>query len=146
MNWSIAFEPLLPAWLLIAAAIVTIALVLPGIIRRMRGAWIRAAAALILFAALFKIVPQVRIEWRDVWAGAALTALLFNLGKFVLGVYIGSRETTYGAGSSLLAVLLWTYYSAQIVFFGAEFTQSCARYRRYGTLAPHVDRSGEPAQ
>lgn len=107
---------------------------------------ISLCAISVLFAALFKIVPQVRIEWRDVWAGAALTALLFNLGKFVLGVYIGSRETTYGAGSSLLAVLLWTYYSAQIVFFGAEFTQSYARYRRNGTLAPHVERSVEPAQ
>jgi membrane protein len=83
----------------------------------------------VLFAAVFKIVPQIHIDWRDVWAGALLTSLLFNAGKFVLSLYIGSRETSYDAGSSLLAVLLWTYYSAQILFFGAEFTQSVARRR-----------------
>ena len=99
-------------------------------------------AITLLFAALFKIVPQVHIEWRDVWSGAALTAFLFNLGKFVLSLYIGSRETTYGAGSSLLAVLLWTYYSAQIVFFGAEFTQAFAHYRRHGPAAPHLEPHG----
>lgn len=97
----------------------------------------------LLFAGLFKIVPQVHIEWRDAWPGAVLTAFLFNLGKFVLGIYLGSRETTYGAGSSLLAVLLWTYYSAQIVFFGAEFTRSYARYRGHGSLTPEPTPTAE---
>ncbi len=85
----------------------------------------------LLFALLFKFVPDVEIRWRDVWLGAALTALLFTVGKWALGKYIGSSAVTnaYGAAGSLIALLLWIYYSAQILFFGAEFTQVYTRYR-----------------
>ena len=89
------------------------------------------AVVTLLFAMIFKFVPDVQIEWRDVWLGAALTALLFSVGKWALGLYIGSSAITssYGAAGSLIALLLWVYYSAQILFFGAEFTQVYARHR-----------------
>ncbi len=79
----------------------------------------------LLFAMIFKVLPDVKIAWRDVWMGALLTALLFNLGKFLLGLYLGRSSVTsaYGAAGSLVVVLLWVYYSAQILFFGAKFTQ-----------------------
>ncbi|HZD57199.1 MAG TPA: YihY/virulence factor BrkB family protein [Anaerolineales bacterium] len=87
----------------------------------------------LLFAIMFKVLPDVRIEWRDVWIGGAVTALLFTIGKFVIGFYLGNRSVSsaYGAAGSLVAILLWIYYSAQILFFGAEFTQVYSR--RYGS-------------
>lgn len=83
----------------------------------------------LLFAAMFKFLPDVKIRWRDVWLGAAATALLFVIGKFLLGLYLGraSFESTYGAIGSVLVILLWAYYAAQILFFGAEFTQVYAK-------------------
>jgi membrane protein len=79
----------------------------------------------ILFALIFKYVPDAKIAWADVWIGAAVTALLFTIGKALIGFYIGysSLSSTYGAAASLVVILLWVYYSAQILFFGAEFTQ-----------------------
>jgi membrane protein len=90
------------------------------------------AVITLLFAMIFKVLPDVKIAWRDVWIGAALTALLFTAGKFALGMYLGKSEvaSAYGAAGSLVIVLLWVYYSAQILFFGAEFTQVYAN--RYG--------------
>lgn len=87
----------------------------------------------LLFAMIFKVLPDVKIAWRDVWMGAMLTALLFNLGKFLLGLYLGRSSVTsaYGAAGSLVVVLLWVYYSAQILFFGAKFTQIYSN--RYGS-------------
>lgn len=78
-----------------------------------------------LFAIMFKLLPDVYVRWRDVWTGAAVTALLFVGGKTVLGLYL-ARSTVasaYGAAGSLIALLLWCYYAAQILFFGAEFTR-----------------------
>jgi membrane protein len=79
----------------------------------------------LLFAMIFKVLPDVKIAWRDVWIGAIITALLFNLGKYLLGLYLGRSSVTsaYGAAGSLVIVLLWVYYSAQILFFGAKVTQ-----------------------
>jgi membrane protein len=79
----------------------------------------------ILFALIFKYVPDAEIAWADVWIGAAVTALLFTIGKALISLYIGysSLSSTYGAAASLAVILLWVYYSAQILFFGAEFTQ-----------------------
>ena len=87
----------------------------------------------LLFAMIFKVLPDVKIVWRDVWIGALLTALLFNLGKYLLGLYLGRSSVTsaYGAAGSLVIVLLWVYYSAQILFFGAKFTQIYSN--RYGS-------------
>jgi membrane protein len=81
-----------------------------------------------LFAMLFKWFPDAEIAWRDVAPGAVTTALLFNLGKFAIGWYIGSQglESTYGAASSIVILLVWVYYSAQIVLFGAELTHAYA--------------------
>ncbi|HXW01096.1 MAG TPA: YihY/virulence factor BrkB family protein [Anaerolineae bacterium] len=89
----------------------------------------------LLFALIYKILPDVEIAWSDVWIGAAVTSLLFNLGKFVIGVYLGnsSAGSAYGAAGSLVVLLLWVYYSAQILLFGAEFTQVYAK--RYGSWA-----------
>jgi membrane protein len=79
----------------------------------------------LMFTLLFKYVPDVKIAWKDVWLGGVLTAFLFTLGKYGLGMYLGraSVASAYGAAGSLIVVLLWVYYSAQILFFGAEFTQ-----------------------
>lgn len=87
-----------------------------------------------LFATIYKVLPSVQLAWRDVITGAAVTAVLFNIGKHVIGVYLGSRASSsmYGAAGSLLVVLLWVYYSAQIFLYGAEFTKVYAR--RYGSL------------
>jgi membrane protein len=78
-----------------------------------------------LFAMIFKWLPDVKIAWGAVWRGGFITALLFNIGKFLFGVYIGrsSVASAYGAVGSLVIVLLWVYYSAQILFFGAQFTR-----------------------
>jgi membrane protein len=82
------------------------------------------ALTTMLFAAIFKILPDVHIAWRDVWLGAATTAALFAVGKIGIGLYLGRSSFTsaYGAAGSLLVLLAWVYYSAQILFFGAEFT------------------------
>ena len=79
----------------------------------------------LLFAMIFKFMPDVKIQWRDVWIGAIMTALLFGVGKWALGFYLGSGTagSAYGAASSLITLLLWVYYSSQILLFGAEFTQ-----------------------
>ena len=79
----------------------------------------------VLFAMIFKILPNVRLGWHDVWIGAAVTSLLFVLGKFLIGFYLGASSITsaYGAAASVIIVLLWVYYSACILFFGAEFTK-----------------------
>ena len=83
------------------------------------------AVIVLLFAIIFKFLPDVNIQWRDVWIGAVMTAVLFGVGKWALGFYLGSGTagSAYGAASSLITLLLWVYYSSQILLFGAEFTQ-----------------------
>jgi membrane protein len=85
----------------------------------------------VLFALIFKVLPDVKIRWRDVWVGAAGTALLFTLGKFLLGFYLAraTSATAYGAGSAVVVILLYVYYASVILYFGAEFTQVYAKYR-----------------
>jgi membrane protein len=80
---------------------------------------------------MFKWLPDAAVEWRDVWLGGVGTAVLFEIGKFLIGLYIGKQglESTYGASASIVVVLIWVYYSAQIVLFGAEFTHVRARQR-----------------
>jgi membrane protein len=93
-----------------------------------------------LFALIFKYLPDAVIAWHDVWPGTFLTAALFTLGKYILGLYLGtsSVSSSYGAAGSLVILLLWVYYSAQILFFGAEFTQVWAN--RFGTpVRPDAD-------
>jgi membrane protein len=97
-----------------------------GIVLALIVYWIFDLSVIILlFAIIFKYLPDAQIEWRDVWIGAAITAVLFAIGKWALGLYLGSGSaaSAYGAASSLITLLLWVYYSAQILLFGAEFTQ-----------------------
>jgi membrane protein len=94
-----------------------------------------------LFAMMFKTLPDVRIKWRDVWVGAAVTAGLFTLGKFGLGIYLGSAgiSSAYGAAGSIVALVIWVYYSAQVLLVGAEFTEAYAR--RYGSRITPDDKA-----
>lgn len=87
----------------------------------------------LLFGLIYKVLPDVKIAWRDVSVGALITALLFTIGKGLIGLYLGNSSvgSAYGAAGSLAVVLIWVYYSAQILFFGAEFTQVYAN--RYGS-------------
>lgn len=95
------------------------------------------AVIALLFAAMFKVLPDAEIAWRDVWAGAIVTALLFVIGKFVLGLYLGKSNPgeAFGAAGALVLMLLWIYYSSLILLFGAEFTQTWAE-RRGGGIKP----------
>jgi membrane protein len=101
--------------------------VLPGgIVIAMAVYWIfDLAVVILLFAIIFKFLPDAKIQWRDVWIGAIMTAIFFAIGKWALGLYLGSGSaaSAYGAASSLITLLLWVYYSSQILLFGAEFTQ-----------------------
>jgi membrane protein len=94
----------------------------------------------ILFAMIFKLLPKVDVAWTDVWVGAALTSLLFTAGKFVIGFYIGKSvsASAYGAAGSLVIVVAWIYYSALLLYFGAEFTRVYANSlgSRRGQYAP----------
>jgi membrane protein len=87
-----------------------------------------------LFAFIFKVLPNVPLKWGDVGAGAVLTSLLFTAGQFLLGVYLGKAgfADSYGAAGSLIALLVWVYYTAQVVFLGAEFTRAYAL--RFGSM------------
>src|SRR5437868_5494356 len=91
-----------------------------------------AGIVVLVFAMIFKFLPDVKLRWSDVWVGSILTAILFAIGKWALGFYLGSgaASSAYGAASSLITLLLWIYYSSQILLFGAEFTQVYAR--RFG--------------
>ena len=111
----------------------------------------------ILFALIFKVLPDVRIRWRDVWVGSVGTAFLFTVGKFLLGVYLAREATSspYGAASSFVVILLYIYYASVILHFGAEFTQVYTRYRgariepsRYAVRITDFERAeqGMPGQ
>lgn len=112
------------------------------------------AITTLLFAMMFKVIPDVRLRWKDVWFGAIVTSLLFMIGKELLGWYLGRASTTsaYGAAGSFVALLLWVYYSSQILFFGAELTQVYQRMQG-ATMEPsahaqslgHKDHSADHA-
>jgi membrane protein len=101
--------------------------------------WINSLFAFVLtatlFATIYKVLPSVRLAWRDVTIGSLVTASLFTAGKFAIGVYIGNSgvASTYGAAGSVVLILVWVYYSAQILLYGAEFTRAFAY--RYGSFA-----------
>lgn len=87
----------------------------------------------LLFAMIYKVLPEADVRWRDVWVGAVVTSMLFTIGKTLIGFYLGRSSTTspYGASGSLVVILLWAYYSSLILFLGAEFTHVFAK--RYGS-------------
>jgi membrane protein len=88
-----------------------------------------------LFALIFNKIPNVKVAWRDAWIGAFFTAVLFIIGKLLIGLYVSNSRivTAFGAAGSVIVVLFWFYYSAQILFLGAEFTYIYAKKRRKGT-------------
>ena len=102
----------------------------------------------LLFALLFKYVPDAQIRWRDVWLGGGVSAILFILGKTAIGYYIGhaSVGSTYGAAGSLIVLLVWVYYSSLIFFFGAEFTHAWATRQRVVEPKPHAEPGAAPEQ
>jgi len=91
----------------------------------------------LLFAMIFKVLPDAKVAYRDVWAGAFLTAILFSIGKLAIGLYLGKSglASGYGAAGSLVVLIVWVYYSSQILFFGAEITHVIAR-RRHRRIEP----------
>jgi membrane protein len=88
-------------------------------------------ATTLLFAMLYKSLPNAPVAWKDVWTGALITAVLFSGGRLIIGIYLGrtALASAYGAAGTLVVLLLWLYYSAQVFLFGAEFTAAYARYR-----------------
>lgn len=108
----------------------------PEVWLQLAGSLTSFIAIAVMFAMMFKWLPDTPVAWREVWLGAAITAALFEIGKLLIGLYIGSQalDSSYGAAASLVVVLIWVYYSAQIVLLGAEFTHIHAIRRR--ALAP----------
>jgi len=109
----------------------------------------------VLFAIIYKFLPRVSIRWRDVWIGALVTSLLFSLGKFLIGLYIGKSgvESSYGAAGALVVLLVWVYYSAQIFLLGAEFTKVYAQshgshtgVKANAVPSSRVPQRGKPAK
>ena len=101
----------------------------------------------VLFALMFKILPDAKIKWRYVWVGAFLTGLLFEVGKFGLGLYFGKAEpgSRYGTAGSVILILLWVSYSTMIVFYGAEFTKAYADHY-HGTVAAGKNAVKDPGR
>ena len=106
---------------------------LPVAVMETANALLSFVTITLMFAVIYKLLPDVKITWQNVWVGAAVTALLFTIGKSLIGLYLGRSTvaSVYGAAGSLIVILLWIYYSAQVVFFGAEFTKVYSRH--FGT-------------
>jgi len=140
-NYVLSFAAVLAlGFLLLVSLIVTTALAgagkfaapyLPEAILHIVTTVVSFAVVTLLFAMMFKWLPDVSVDWRDVWVGAALTALFFEIGKTAIGFYIGKQglESTYGAAASIVVLLIWVYYTSQIVLMGAEITHAYARQR-----------------
>jgi len=128
--------------ILVIGFLLLVSLILSAVLSALSGAWhdwlpgmdflwqtvnflVSFGVTTLLFALIYKVLPDVQIKWRDVWVGATVTALLFTVGKWLLGIYLGysSTSSAYGSAGSLIVLLIWIYYSAQIFFFGAEYTQ-----------------------
>ncbi|HEX2036205.1 MAG TPA: YihY/virulence factor BrkB family protein [Chloroflexota bacterium] len=125
--------------LVLSAAVTALSAILRGFLPGGEGLWqvinfvLTYAVVTVLFAAIYKVLPDAEVAWGDVWIGAAATALLLVIGKQVIGIYLGhaSVGAAFGAAGALLVLLVWVYYAAQLLFLGAEFTQAYAR--RYGS-------------
>ena len=101
------------------------------ILLRFLNSLVSFTVSTLLFAMMFKLLPAVDIQWSDVWTGSLVTALLFTVGKFLIGYYLGKSNvaSSYGAAASIITILLWIYYSSLILLFGAEFTKAYAESR-----------------
>ncbi|MEB3830340.1 YihY/virulence factor BrkB family protein [Phormidium sp. CCY1219] len=135
----VAIGFLLLASLVVSAALAAIGKYFDNLVPELMFLWqtlnfvISLGVITLLFAMIYKVLPDVKIAWSDVWIGGAITSVLFALGKYLIGLYLGNSSvgSTYGAAGSFVVLLLWINYSAQILFFGAEFTQVYAN--RYGS-------------
>ncbi len=118
----------------------------PGVVLQYANAVVSFAMITALFALIFKFLPDTRVAWSDVWVGAALTSLLFGAGKYLIGLYLGrsSVASVYGAAGSVVVLIVWVYYAAQIFFFGAELTQAFAR--RHGSRTSATAPSSRVAE
>ncbi|MDB6067342.1 MAG: putative rane protein [Pedosphaera sp.] len=133
--------------LLVSAALAALNKYFTGLIPSATTLWqivnlcVSIGVVTLLFALIFKVLPDVMLAWSDVWVGAVITAILFTVGKHLLGLYLGRSTiaSAYGAAGSVIVILLWVYYSAQILFFGAEFTRVYAwRLGRRAEPAPNA--------
>ena len=119
------------AWLAALGKFFSQLLPLPAVLMEATNALLSFVIITFMFAVIYKALPDVKLAWRNVWTGAAVTAVLFTIGKTLIGLYLGRSTvaSVYGAAGSLIVILLWVYYSAQVVFFGAEFTKVYSRRR-----------------
>jgi membrane protein len=124
------------AWLAAAGKFFSYLLPAPEMVLKAVDVSVSFAVITVLFGLTFKLLPDVDVAWRDVWLGAAVTSLLFVAGKSLIGLYLGKSSigSVYGAAGSLVVILVWVYYSSQIVIFGAEFTKVWARRRGGGAV------------
>jgi membrane protein len=145
MALILALSALLLASLLFSAALGALAslsrgIFIVGVVLRWTNSLISFCLAALLFATVYKVLPGVKLGWKDVAAGALITAVLFTAGKYAIGVYLSSSTvaSTYGAAGSVIVVLLWVYYSAQVLLFGAELTRgyACRFGSRRGVASP----------
>ncbi|MFT3894961.1 MAG: YihY/virulence factor BrkB family protein [Anaerolineales bacterium] len=120
----------------------------PNVILQVINQLVSLAIITLLFALIFKYVPDIKISWRHVLPGALLTAILFTIGKYLIGLYLGTSNvgSTFGAAGSLALIMIWIYYSAQILFLGAEFTQVFDKKLRPHPTAHVDDKVAEPRQ
>lgn len=148
---------LLLASLLVSAALSATGTLLARFVSQPAGllqagnALVSLAVITVLFALIFKYLPDSEVAWGDVWAGAAMTSVLFTAGKFVIGLYLGHSGVTsaYGAAGSVVVLIVWVYYAAQIFYFGAELTQAYARThgsRERGTTLAVVGGKDQPVE
>jgi len=140
-DYVISLGAVLAVGLLVAGSFVTTAvfgamgsyvsnlLPIPELVLQLVSTVVSLGMLTVLFALMFKVLPDTHVHWKDVWVGAAITSLLFTLGKLGIGMYIGKRslDSTYGAAGAFLALMVWVYYSSMIVFFGASFTEAYSR-------------------
>jgi membrane protein len=128
----------------LAAAGKFIAPYLPEGILHLVSMLVSFAVVAVLFAMMFKWLPDVSVAWGDVWLGALLTALFFELGKAAIGFYIGKQglESTYGAAASIVVVLIWVYYTSQIILMGAEVTHAYSKRHDHQSEDVHPASSG----
>ncbi|HET7668986.1 MAG TPA: YihY/virulence factor BrkB family protein [Burkholderiales bacterium] len=151
--WSLIHTRLLSFGMILAIAfLLMVSLVLSAVVSAIGEGWglhaieivLSFALTTLLFAMIYKIIPRVRIAWRDVWVGAAVTAALFAVGKFAIGLYLGKSSvgSVFGAAGSLVVVMVWVYYSAQIFLLGAEFTRFYAE--EHGSRAGRTQRLTAP--
>ena len=146
----LALAFLLLVSLVISAALAGAAALFQGPEQALLSRLLELAVSLLVltfvFALLFKYVPDVEIGWRDVWLGGLITAVLFTLGKTAIGFYLGQASvgSAYGAAGSLVALLVWVYYSALIMFFGAEFIHAWTTRHGEVTPQPHAIAGAAP--